>query len=562
MKKSGVSNKLSDKPQDGLIRIVDKNIKKLGLKPFCERFGIDYKKMAGDTWLHEALFTGFSELHGLRKGLVNVAKAAYILHEANDAAWNAFPGFSLADSSDISSGFSLSDLIITHPIKRLSFKQNMILAGVLSKTDNEKANKSITNQTVSRSGFFNNALHEPEVITMMAFLELVQFVLELKPISIIAIETNPMQLSIEVEKPLERNNPFSVNASLWQEKFGDVSVTWECKTRSSDNSGSISKKAATKPKIDKKQPRREEFQMALDFRNYFCGYTNTQMARLMDIGDRNVSQDEEYIHDMRVVFRTYLSLVNCFKPYLNSKWADSVNRRIRSAFRLFGSVRDVDVIMLHLKGYIDKNKLDANEFTLFTDHINNKRKTALTNASRYVNSQSYKSLLNELSGDIRAAACIPVIDYQHNVIPFMLNDIMPTVVGKTSLDIYAYDEWLQGCFVSEKMLHRMRVSFKRLRYLLEFMLVPYRKDVKKALQIAKQCQELIGDMQDSGIACDFAKQFIESLTQDEQNSSVGQNLINYIDYCRYETAYKSRKFLEFWSETGKKELITQICRII
>ena len=397
---------------------------------------------------------------------------------------------------------------------------------------------------------------------MMAFLELVQFVLELKPISINTVEADPTQLSIEVDKPLERNNPFSANAPLWQEKFGDVSVTWECKTRSSDKSGSLSKKAAAKPKIDKKQTRREEIQMALDFRNYFCGYTNNQMAQLMDIGDRNVSQDEEYIHDMRVVFRTYLSLVNCFKPYLNSKWADSVNRRIRSAFRLFGSVRDIDVILLHLKGYIDKNKLDANEFTLYNNHINNKRKAALTKASRYVNSQSYLSLLNELSGDIRAAACMPVIDEEYNVIPFMLSDIIPTVVGKTSLDIYAYDEWLQGCFVSEKMLHRMRVSFKRLRYLLEFLLVPYRKDVKKALQIAKQCQELIGDMQDSGIAGDFTEQFIDSLTQDERSSSFGQKLINYLDYCRYETADKSRKFLGFWSETGKRELITQICRII
>ena len=129
MKKSGASNILSDKPQDGLIRNADKNIKKLGLKPFCERFGIDYKKRAGDTWLHEALFTGFSEVHGLRKGLVSVAKAAYILDEANDAALNAFSCFSLADSKDISSGFSLSDLIVTHPIKRLSLRQNMILAG-------------------------------------------------------------------------------------------------------------------------------------------------------------------------------------------------------------------------------------------------------------------------------------------------------------------------------------------------------------------------------------------------------------------------------------------------
>jgi len=112
------------------------------------------------------------------------------------------------------------------------------------------------------------------------------------------------------------------------------------------------------------------------------------------------------------------------------------------------------------------------------------------------------------------------------------------------------------------MLHRMRVSFKRLRYLLEFLLEPYSKDVKKALQIAKQCQELIGDMQDSGIAGDFAQQFIESLTPDERSGSFGKSLINFIDYCRYETAVNSCKFLKFWSETGKKELITQICRII
>ena len=562
MNKSGVSNTLSDKPHDGLIRNVDNNINKISLKLFCERFSIDYKKRVGDTWLHEVMFAEFSELHGLRKGLVNVARAAHILGDKNNVTCNAFSCSSHSDSRDIPSCLSLSDLIVTHPIKGLSFKQNMILAGVLSNAENENADESITNHAVRRSGFFNNAVHEPEIEIMTAFLELVQFVLELKPIRINMVETNPMQLSIEVDEPLARKTPFSADAPFWQEKFGNVSVKWECKTKSSDNAVPLLKKAYIKPKISRKQQKRAKNQKESDFSNYFRRYTNNQMVRLMDIADANVNQDEEHIHDMRVVFRTYLSLIKSFKPYLNNKWSDSVSRKIKSAFRLLGSVRDTDVILLHLNGYIDKNQLNTNEFTLFIKYLNSKRKAAMTKASKYVNSQSYMSLLNELSGDIRAAACMPVIDEKHNVIPFLLSDVIPTVVGKTSLAIYAYDEWLQGYFVSGKMLHRMRVSFKHLRYLLEFLPEPYKKDAKRALQIAEQCQELIGDMQDSGIADDFAKQFIESLTQDEQNSSVGQNLVNYIDYCRNETADKSRKFLEFWSETGKKELITQICRII
>jgi len=235
---------------------------------------------------------------------------------------------------------------------------------------------------------------------------------------------------------------------------------------------------------------------------------------------------------------------------------------MKSAFRVLGKVRDIDVILLNLKEFINRKPTEEHNFSFFVEHLEKTRDTALTKALKQVSSQQYQSLLKELSGDIRSEACLPAIDDEYNVRPFLLKEIAPIAVGNASLSLFAYDKWLHGCYVSEDMLHRMRVSFKQMRYLLEFLRESFGKEVKKAIQICRHCQELLGEMQDNCMAADYADKYLASIPDEERSGSEGQGITEYINHCRHNAVSCAEKFLDFWSDKGKKDLIFLMYRVI
>ncbi|MCL1916748.1 MAG: CHAD domain-containing protein [Peptococcaceae bacterium] len=567
-----------------VIRNNDKNIKMYGLRQFCRQFGIDYERQAKDTWLLEFLFSGLSDIHELKPELFKVVEAAFILRDAHQGAW------------DDSGNCFLWDLVITHPLKRLSFEDNAILAEVLFKQGTARKQAELTEPPTKLSSSVQDPEQHHVITTIAAFLQLACYILELAPKSVKIVKLKALQLFLQVKKPLDRNNPCRTNTPLWQKQFGRVTIEWEY-AASEPESGvkpESNVRLQSNVKAEKIAVKRSESSAAPApppfFRNYFREHVNKQMIKLLDISGRLDAMGEECIHDTRVVFRGLLSRMDSFEGYLDSKWKASMSKRIKSAFKLLGDVRDADVILLHLKEYAETNQVPAQDIAVFTGFITGMRETALSDALGYIQSPAYQSILEELSGDIRATACLPVLDKKRNALPFRLDEIMPVTVGAASLSLFAYDEWLGGCYVSEDLLHRMRVSFKRLRYLLDFFSGPFEKDVKKAIQICKQCQEFLGVMQDNCKAVEWAARFLETLSQEEQDTeqdtgtkqdtntepntepdtepdtekdtkpdtATSEGVKKYIAWCNHKVIECAGRFLEYWSDTGRRELSSQI----
>jgi CHAD domain-containing protein len=555
------SGSLSGNVPGRVIRNNDKNINVYGLRQFCKQFGIDYERQSKDTWLLAFLYSGLSDVHELKPELFKVVEAAFILRDVQQDAWDA------------SGKCYIWDLVIAHPLKRLSFEHNVILAEVLFRHSAAGRSAELA-EPAKLSSFMQDAEQDHVITTITAFLQLVCYILELAPKSVRIVKLKALQLFLQVKKPLDRNNPCRTNTPLWQKQFGRVTVEWEY-AASEPESG-------IKPENDVKQKKdaakRSESPVYLPppfFRNYFREHVNGQMTKLRAISDPIDGMGEECIHDTRVVFRSLLSRMDSFERYLDSAWKASMTKRIKVAFRQLGDVRDADVILLHLQEYAKINKVPVREIDGFTKFITDMRETALAEALAYVQSPAYQSILEELSGDIRAQACLPIIDKKRNVLPFRLDDIMPITVGAASLSLFAYHEWLGGCYVSEDLLHRMRVAFKRLRYLLEFFSDPFEKDVKKAAQICKQCQEFLGVMQDNCKAAEWAARFLATLPQKEQDTDqdteqdkdieqtpdAQKSVKEYLDWCNQEAMACADRFLAYWSDTGRQELRSQILGI-
>jgi len=535
-----------DNVSQGLIRNNDNSIKMYGLKQFCKRFCIDYEKQSKGIWLVDYLFTGLSNVHRLGNEFLKVAESAFILLGAHSGVWDA------------SSNCSLGGLVISHPLRRLSLEQNMILARTLDKLCAAAPKNELTDSLAEQSIFIQDVAQQQKINALTAFMQLICSILELAPQNIKILKPKPLRLSLQVKEPLEFNNPYMAKTPLWKKQFGRVTIEWEYAVCEPESDVKAPESAVRMSENAVKTSKSDFYSASPYLGIYFCDYVNNQAMRLMEIAGSDVELGEGFIHDTRVVFRSFLSLLDSFKPYLDNKWKKSMLGKIRPAFKLLGKVRNKDIILRHLKEYVDSNQAAVKDMTFFAEQIKNSREAALSAASKYVLSPSYQSLLEELRGVIRSIACLPIIDIKYNAVPFRMDEIMPAVVGETSLFLFAYDEWLHGCYVSEGLLHRMRVSFKRLRYLLEFFRGPFGNELKKAIQICKQCQELLGAMQDNYVAGVFATQFLASLPQEEQYNVISTNIKDYIAYCSRETITCAGRFLDYWSEKGKKELYSQI----
>lgn len=509
-----------DSVSEGLLRNKGNNVKKYGLKQFCKQFGIDHEKRSKDIWLIEFLFYGLSDVHGMDASFLKVAESAFILQDAHESGW------------DEHSNCTPGELIVSHPLKRLSAKQNIILAGVLDTLYTTNKQAELKEQQI--------------IITLTAFLQMACCILKFAPKNIKIQKIKPVSLFLQVKKRSALNNPCRPLIPLWQELFGELTLTWEFKSKNGVEVSEITS-----------HPTMPHFGV------YFRDYINAQVRKLIEIADYAIAMngnglDEDFIHDTRVIFRSFLSLLDSFELYLDKKWKKSALSEMKPLVKLLGKVRDMDVILLHIKEYTAANQIDEQDMAPLVEQITSKRECALSTAEKYFLSPAYRSLLEELSGDIRNIACLPIIDSKGNVIPFRLDVIMPAVVDKKALSLWAYDEWLHGLFVSEELMHRMRVAFKQLRYLLEFFSDPIGKEVEKPIKICKRCQELLGVMQDHWVVSKLALQFLESLTQEDQHGVIGAGVKEYIAYCGRETLACADRFLDYWSKKGKLGLDLQI----
>lgn len=527
MKKSCPSGFTLDQTPEGLIRNPDENIKMYDIRLFCQQFGINYESQSQNIWLIEFLFAGLADVHGLENDFLEVSKVGFILLNAQE------------NNGDVLSNCTIGELIISHPLKPLAFEQNIILAQVLDSLYTVDKKEKLTDSFSKQSSVVPDDARQ-RIIALMAFLQLVRYIEKLAPQTIKILNSEPLRLFLQINKPLKLDLPFRADIPLWEKAFGTVTIEWA-------NAASEPENAA------EEMPENTGYSATTPFASYFRHYVNKQMMQLHEIAGRNLGPDEDFIHDTRVVFRSFLSLLDSFNPYLNNNWTLSVLRKIKPVYKQMGTIRDLDVLLLHLKNYM-ANQAFTQDLELLAGQLEDRRETALAKVSKYLLSQSYRSLLEELSGDIRATACRPVIDNKYNVIPFRLGELMPSIVGETSLSLFAYDEWLHGCYVSEKLLHRLRVSFKRLRYLLEFFREPFGNHVKDSIKICKQCQEWLGVMRDNCVARDFAAQFIKSLPPEENQPVIGSGILAYITYCDREASTCAGQFFDYWSEFGKIEL--------
>jgi CHAD domain-containing protein len=199
-----------------------------------------------------------------------------------------------------------------------------------------------------------------------------------------------------------------------------------------------------------------------------------------DPGTR-LGEDAEALHQHRVAIRRLRAMLRAARPLLDRGWVDEVRGELAWAGRALGTVRDLDVLLEHLRA--DADALGAAEraaFETLTGDIGQRRDRARRSMLSDLRSTRYVRLLERLENE--------------------LHDPPRSSEGDVSLEQIAGKVRKLGDDPTDDALHDVRRAAKRARYAAELAERMRGRPATRFVAAAKKLQDVLGEHQDGAVA--------------------------------------------------------------
>jgi CHAD domain-containing protein len=206
-----------------------------------------------------------------------------------------------------------------------------------------------------------------------------------------------------------------------------------------------------------------------------------------DPGTR-LGRDPEDLHQARVATRRLRAVLRAAAPLLDAGRTDSLRSELAWLGDALGSVRDLDVLLEHLRGEIRTLEPDerraAGSFLRLLEEEREEARAAMLEA---MSSARYAELLTQLEAGVVAAAAPPA--------DASLADIAAREFGKLRKAVRALP-----ADPADEELHAVRIRGKRARYAAELAEGTVGKRARRFVSEAKRFQDVIGSHQDAVVA--------------------------------------------------------------
>jgi CHAD domain-containing protein len=196
--------------------------------------------------------------------------------------------------------------------------------------------------------------------------------------------------------------------------------------------------------------------------------------------------EPEDLHRFRVATRRGRALIRTSKP-LVGEGLTGLNEELRWLGGLLGPVRDLDVLIDHLRGLVSTLDADAGGGEHIVAALEEERARAQDALVHALASDRYLDLLDRISSDLEPLAVaspdVHLVD----------------VAAKQARKLRKAYEALPA-EPSDDALHRVRIRAKRARYAAELAALVEGKRLAKVVDASKDLQDLIGEHQDAVVA--------------------------------------------------------------
>ncbi len=276
-------------------------------------------------------------------------------------------------------------------------------------------------------------------------------------------------------------------------------------------------------------------------------------------------QDAEELHDMRVATRRMRTAFDVFAPAFDPKTMKHYLKSLRTAGRVLGEVRDLDVIYQHASNYQGDEK-DGNHpgldplLAAWSKIIDKKRQKMV----QHLQSDEYQKFKLDFNLFLHNTQTISH-DYGMGGASSHLRDVVPVLVYGRYAAVKAYENILATASVEQ--LHALRIEFKKFRYVLEYFREILGDHIGHAITELKQLQDHLGDLHDTDVACQLVLKFLERWAEDQLTAPIAERknpepIVTYLAFLHSERYRLMSSFPELWRKFNRAEFRQAIAQAI
>ncbi|MCB2205191.1 CHAD domain-containing protein [bacterium] len=283
-----------------------------------------------------------------------------------------------------------------------------------------------------------------------------------------------------------------------------------------------SQNAATETKKKKKLPGLQRFDSFSEAGRKVLRLHFEEM--LAHGGSEALGEDIEIVHRMRVATRRMRSAFDVFDGAFTEKTVRRFRKPLKRTGKVLGSVRDLDVLLEHMRTYAATLKEnDAAAFRPLLHAWEEERQRHLATLRSYLDSDAYRDFCREFAAfaETPGKGTVEQTEIVAGVQKRIVH-IAPVLIMERLTDILAFDHELGTASLDR--LHALRIQCKKLRYTMEFLQELLGNDVKKLIKHVTDMQDYLGHLQDDQTAGQMITAFVQDLDQRQSELPFAERL--------------------------------------
>lgn len=219
-----------------------------------------------------------------------------------------------------------------------------------------------------------------------------------------------------------------------------------------------------------------------------------------------VDYDTEFLHDYRVGFRKVRSVLSLFKGVYDREKSVELKAAFAAIMQDTNRLRDLDVYLMEKDRYfamVPEPSLAG--LTLLFDFFAGERKKELKKVKKILVSNSYKRKVESLEKHF----------LESKKLPLGPKGKLPSKILAAKLILKRYKEVcrIAGSInksTEDEVVHKLRISCKKLRYLMEFFSPLFDQDsLKQLIKTLKVLQDNLGKFNDYSVQQAFLRQVLD-----------------------------------------------------
>ena len=266
--------------------------------------------------------------------------------------------------------------------------------------------------------------------------------------------------------------------------------------------------------------------------------------------------DTEFLHDFRVANRRSRSLITGLKEALPAPVRDLGREFFSWLSKQTSTLRDIDVFLLAFREYRQMLPAQTYEHLMpLQSFLEQRRGTERTSLLSALDSDRFRNYVHDWREALQGGP-----PDETGTRPRVV-DAAGNAIWKAWKRVRKHGRKAEGA-KSDEALHELRISCKKLRYLLEAFRSLYPAgDVDRAIRQLRKLQDVLGDIVDFQVQQQYLSQWQENFPgQRHRNVKAAMDYLGRI-YGRREKATKKmyqRRFDAFVS-AGNRELFRSLC---